>query len=253
MAALGASPLRIGFIGDSLTSYGQPYGNADGSAGATFTTADAMAARLRQWNTHRSVTIVNQGVSGSFANGINGHATNLEWQPADSTIYATACAAFAVAGVQWVSIMLGTNDSRIDLLSAVDYATAIGNIATDLVSKGYKVILNAPPASDPANDVNSSYAKLDLQRQYAAALQGLVNGSTIFMGDTLAWAWTAQHYEDLRDGIHPNSTGVDKLGYFWAKALSTALNISPTSGSGGGSGTGGSGSIGRSLSAGQVR
>lgn len=205
------NPLKLGFIGDSLTEGGP----------ASTHSVDVCVAKLQQLRKQRSVTGYNQGHSGSKTQ---------DWLPSSGTGYLTAAkAAFAAAGVTHVPITLGTNNSWSGDPSTTTYLSHMTTITSNLVSSGYIVILNYPPFATPGAGGIISENSDEVMRQYQAAIDSLVNGTTILQGDKLAYEYFAQHQSELTDGIHCTDTGANSQGMMWAAAIDRALN--PSTGS----------------------
>lgn len=205
-------PLILGFIGDSITI--QDPGN-----GTPPTLTGAIIQKIRG---QRQVTIVNQGVSGTYStNWISG-----------SSDLTTAKAAFLSAGVTYVLVMIGTNDGRDDVLnSATTYSTNMASMVGDLVGAGYVVVLNYSPYAIPGSLSNWSEASDVLIQSYQAKLNALVNGTTVLQGDTTYYQYSAEHPTETNDGIHPNTLGATSLSNLWATAFDRATNpaAQPTS------------------------
>ena len=206
------TPLKLGFIGDSISAY-MP--TEIDTSGGTVNPPIALKNMLSIISGSRNVTVVNVAVPGY---------TSARWLPATSD-YINAKAAFTSAGVTHVFIMLGANDSKDSL--AVTPATYLSNmtaIVNNLTSSGFKVILNASTYTLPgsfSNDFSeTSTARI---QQYAAQLPTLVNGTTVFLGDTKSYQYFATHQDELVDGVHPKIQGVHSLARLWLQASSSIL------------------------------
>lgn len=191
--------LAIGFVGDSIT------GNTPGGgAPPPDQVADALTAH------GLTVTVENQGQSGS---------ATADWLPADASDYLTdAKATFAGAGVRLVHVMLGTNDSKTTgRVSVDDYRDHLLAICADLVLAGHVVVLAYPLWLDGTTQWDAtSQARL---AAYQAEIDSLVNGVTVFLGDTTAYHYFQDNPGDLSDGVHPDASGAATLGNLWAAAL----------------------------------
>lgn len=199
-------PLRLGFAGDSLTEGGP----------ASTHSVDVCVAKLQQLRKQRTVIGYNQGHSGSKTQ---------DWLPGSGTGYlAAAKAAFAAAGVTYVPITLGTNNSWSGDPSAATYLSHMTTITGDFVASGFIPILNYPPYATPGAGGIISENSDEVMRQYQASIDSLVNGTTILQGDKLAYEYFAQHQSELTDGIHVTDTGANSQGLLWATAIDRALN-----------------------------
>ncbi len=204
-------PIVIGFIGDSIT--GGALASSIGVNDAVTVCKNALAAG------GRVVTSVNQGVSGTVAH---------DWIPSFGTHYSTAVAAFASAGVTLVHVMLGTNDCRHPPAGVAWYLENLAICVNALVSAGYKVIISYSPYVDYTNPTASGQGwESDSTAELVAfqgAINGLVNGTTIFQGDVTSFAHFQSNTAQMSDGIHPNDAGHAFLGAAWAFAI-TATNL----------------------------
>lgn len=179
-------PVKIGFIGDSITV------GAVGNYNAVQNEMDELGSRYSS---------VNRGVDG---------ATSADWVPG-KPYYDSSFSIFKSEGVHVVSIMLGTNDANHDVVPPDQYYENMRKIVTDLIVSGQAkyVIINYPPYS----------VKTDKLPEYAKQLDKLVNGATIIKGDTAAYSYFQKHQKLLSDGVHPTDEGYKQLGILWAKAF----------------------------------
>ena len=216
----------IGFIGDSITSNVQ--------SGVSYSAAQATANRLQQIGAVRQIILNQQALSGTDTS---------QWI-SGSQYLTTAKAGFAAAGVTHVVVMFGTNDCRIPCatntvghrpatgpFSGTDgatpgingnYQTNMISMVNDLVASGYKVILNACTYSIPNtsfNGVTWDDQAISIIPSYNAVLQTISNGTTIFVGDTHAYEYFANHTNEFFDGVHPNQLGADSYGMLWAEGF----------------------------------
>lgn len=203
----------IGFIGDSITARndaGNQRYDSDGTHYSPSSVACTSMATLRGY----SYININWGENSTSA---------ADWQPASSR-YLNALKYFKAARCKYVSIMLGPNDAQAGT-SASTFATNMQNIANDLVSNGFKVIINYPMWFDQPVAVTYyptyTVATFNLLQTYAAALDGIVNGTTIIKGDSSSWAYFQANPTQLVDGLHPNGTGINSLANLWYNAYNT--------------------------------
>lgn len=192
--------LVVGCIGDSIT-------NGGGGTPQSPTAPEACATALSSASV--TVTSVNEGVGGSYSG---------DWLPGSSNDTA-AISAFAGAGVHLIHIMLGTNDATFTLhnTSAATFRANLRSILNAWVSRGYLVAVSYPPWSiDTGNDMT-------LSASYQPLIDGLINGVTVFQGDTSAFQLfesdTATYLQALPDGTHPTQAGANALGALWARAM----------------------------------
>jgi len=204
-AAAGTTPgaLNIGFLGDSIT-----HGVGDNGGPGAY---DVALADL-SLNGYQ-VTGVNYGNNGASVFSF--------YQQTDGPLKA-----FKKAGVAVVSIMLGTNDARMDVnTSPQDYHDKLLGIINSFLADGtgiQKVILNYSPYIQPSSSTAwGTGADAQLQA-YQAQIDSLCNGSTILQGDQLAYRFFQQHPEQ-GDGVHPTPQGHQDLGKLWAIGITHAL------------------------------
>jgi hypothetical protein len=188
-----AETIKIGFVGDSVT-----YREL-----ATNVVIDVLE------NTYGLSVI-------SVVKGYNGSQTS-EWT-SGSIFMNDALSAFSTAGIEYVSVCLGINDSSM-VRSREDVKSNLINICSTLVTAGYKVILHQPePAvlpvdgyTVPMQEAGASYDDLPLE---------IYNNSTIFLGDMESRAYFTAHRDELADGVHDTETSATHRGMFWAKGIS---------------------------------
>lgn len=199
------SRLALGFIGDSITN-GYPI---------TFKPGTYCERALSVDLAPRQVVAVNHGV--------NGAATN-DWLSGGDNLVA-AKAEFLAAGVSYVHIMIGTNDSRDGFNNdATTYQANLESTINDLVDSGYKVVLSYPiyvhveTVGSPWNA--GSIARLE---SYQAVIDSLVDDVSVFLGDTAGWTYFENHPELFIDGVHPLEQGSEYLGGLWAVAIEALL------------------------------
>ena len=181
-------PVAIGFIGDSIT----------GITGAFGTVAQEICQRLGQIAGLRQVTCVDQHVGGT---------TTGNWVPGQSN-YTAAVAAFAAANVTVVSVELGTNGGALSDLQST---------ASDLSARGYLVYVQGAPFS---GNLTTS-ARLSTLNDGIAAM---TNTATIKTSKTAPlFLYGSQHLDELFDGTHPTSQGVDSFANIEASELAQAF------------------------------
>lgn len=196
----------IGFIGDSITEHVPTGGNNPPTNVAADLTTGSLA-----------VTVNNQGISGTTSN---------DWTPTALTgYYAAALASFLAAGVTVCHIMLGTNDSdTANRISQATYTSNLAAICADLAAHGIVAVLSYSPYCVPGSGGGLYDATaLTFLLQYQAAIDGLVNGTSIRQGDVEAYSYFQAHTSELADGVHPTATGSVDLAQLWANALAPIL------------------------------
>lgn len=230
-AATNFAPIPLGMVGDSITN------------GAS----SSMAAQFLALYPPYSLTVVQQDNSGT---------TSADWalNGVSNLRVTTAATAFNAAGVKWVQIMLGSNDSKTAV--ATDPAVYKANILTVINSfkaliTNAKFVLHAPPPLyNPNTLLGNAFGdgSNSLIQSYTTKLDELVDGVTIFKGDRLAFrlfAMNAPGYYGTNDAVHPSTSGYTVLCQCWAKAFASAYGIiaAPSGGGGGGSAGAGVGSL----------
>lgn len=239
LRALGAGTrLKIGFIGDSITSgYNQ--------VGRTITPSanDAAALAIAALSQAKTATPADAGVPWSAYNQGSSGSSTADWLPGvPGSLDARAKQSFAsVFGKPnpstnpvTIFLMLGTNDVRSDhLFSAEQHQKNLQAITEDLVAGGYNVVINRAPsfvAPTSFNGVTWNSVSLDLLRSYlpgeqavAASFGGRAPGR-VFLGDTAAFSYFAAHPTLFQEygvygGLHPDGLGGTKaLAAFWVRA-----------------------------------
>lgn len=190
-------PVKIGFIGDSIT-YGK---------GGTRTAVQVEIAELGS-----NYVGVNRAVNGT---------TTKDWLPGTQRFDQTA-AVFKRQGVSVVSIMLGTNDaSKTHRISPQQYRKNLLQIIDGLRNQTAvrNIILNYPPYVVPKPGWHWNKKSIWRLREYAAVINLLADGKFVLLGDTTALEYFSEHPEELADGVHPNDTGYYRLGQLWAAAF----------------------------------
>jgi lysophospholipase L1-like esterase len=143
------------------------------------------------------------------------------------------------------SIMLGTNDSANSGTNGApasdsDYYDRLKRIIDQLVADfpSCKVFVHNPtwysPNTHNAADYEGAVAANRLKSYFPKIDSLAVSNPRVCRGDTEAYDDFAANYkaelngEDGHNGIfylHPNATGADKLGKFWAGALRRKLDV----------------------------
>lgn len=199
----GLSNYTIGYIGDSIT-----YGYALGSSYASLNPATRETIYLSNYY-NKPINLVNRGISGS---------TSGDWV---SNYLSGTLTTFKSSGVNVVSIMLGTNDVKMNsTITTAQYLQNMTTIINASVAAGFKVILNKAIWVVPGGfgGVWDATANTKLN-DYWNALLTLVNGSTVFKGDETGFTYFQNNTSEFVDGVHPGIPGADHLGQFWATAF----------------------------------
>ncbi|GHV25334.1 hypothetical protein FACS1894176_03560 [Bacteroidia bacterium] len=186
----------IGYIGDSITQ------GVGGTPNAVQVATTVLGTGF---------TAVNRGVSGS---------TTKSWV---NSLLAGAISEFQSNGIEVVSIMLGTNDSKVaENISIDDYKTNLETIIIQLKSAGIKkIILNEPPYIIPTGQWDAT--SITKMLGYIDAIDELIDGETVLRGDTQAYEYFEVNQGELPDKIHPNVLGHEHLGTFRATAIKSVL------------------------------
>jgi lysophospholipase L1-like esterase len=205
---LKAAPLRLGFIGDSIT-FG--FGLSGGQS-----PPEQIVSILSKTYKNRLVTATNSAVSGSRTS---------QWVSGSSNLN-TAKSAFASASVTHVHIMLGANDAAAsNLVSVATYKSNLQNIIADLSGAGYTVILSYPtyiPAG--ANGNATTAASVALAQSYQTEIDSLIDGTTVLRGDQLSFNYFISNLSEYQsDKTHPTATGAISLATMWARAIDRSL------------------------------
>jgi lysophospholipase L1-like esterase len=201
-------------VGDSITA---------GGNGCNEHTVDDAVADLQQAD-HYTVSSYNEGHSG--------YGTD-DWA-AGSVTLADAESVFKSDKVQYVAVMLGTNDTRTpaeyvmaDKIAALTPAQHFANmtgIVKSLTNDGFNVVLNEPIYTTPdaaglfPSDVDTVYS------QYWALDSTLANNKNVFIGDTSGITVMGQSGNLCSDGVHPSVAGAAVLGEGWAEGIMNAVH-----------------------------
>ena len=202
--------LNIGFAGDDITDYTD--------AGTFYDSPYQQTVKALQSinGGHRTVTGFDQSMSGSRSQ---------DWI-SGSTYLTSAKSAWSAGGVQVVSIMVGAVDAFYGV-PASTYGANLASMVSDLTSAGYIVILHNPYYV--WSNWGSGYSmeqQNTLLQGYGAQIASLVNGTTVFQGDTSAYAHFAVTPYDLEDTVHTSYDGTEFLGgNAWPKSIATALGL----------------------------
>jgi lysophospholipase L1-like esterase len=209
--------LVLGFIGDSTSVFAP---TTTSIIGGRLSIPNAMANLLSSDDGWHNVTIVNQAISGS---------TTSDWLPDNSNgYYAGARAAFATAGVRWVFISLGINDSSTaDNYAAATYRANLQAIIADLVSSGFNEVINGPFYTVPGSEAGRhSETSVALEQSYLGVIPSLADGVHVFAGSVSdAFLYFAMNQGDLVDGVHPNLYGAQVVAGFWERAFRKILAL----------------------------
>jgi lysophospholipase L1-like esterase len=226
------------FIGDSITA---GIGTQDFATQA----APVAAAHDLQQDLGASAAVY-------FSNqGQNGHTTT-DFLPGGGDFTNVEVAAKKLEadhpGQLVFSIMLGTNDSANHgptgaPLSAVGYAKNMQAIIDKLLGDfpDAKFVLNHPMWYSPNTHNGADYqgnSAADRLKSYFGAIDSVIADEAaphpghVFLGDTDAYDYFSIHFQTELNGengtngtfyLHPNPTGGQSLGKFWATAIAKAL------------------------------
>lgn len=195
-------PVKIGFIGDSIT-HGVKNMHSPVESEIAVLGADFVA--------------VNEARSGTASKN---------WLPGYQ-LFDNALASFKAQNVHVVSIMLGTNDARTDIATnPAVYEKNLSAMIASLLTSGSvtRVIINYPPYVTPGaiglwDDTSISRLKL-----YMGVIDILAREKGVVKGDSKAFSYFQQHQELLLDGVHPNAEGNVQLGRLWANAYEKIMS-----------------------------
>jgi hypothetical protein len=161
--------------------------------------------------------IPNAAISGSHTADWLPTAANGSTFGLSENCYNNALAIIAAAGgVDYVMVMLGTNDAAEDIAKAA-YQSNLSVLCDALIAQGMKVILNYPGVAYPGFD---QYLPL-----YWSAINTLVDNVNIFLGDTEFPAFCANNRSYFSEQtVHPNYNGQFALGLLHAVAASKVID-----------------------------
>ncbi|MBO4590052.1 MAG: lipolytic protein G-D-S-L family [Bacteroidaceae bacterium] len=224
----GEEPVNILFIGNSIT-YGA--GLSDRGTQAP----PAQCAKKIAEQTKRQVFFQNNGVSG---------ATTLNWLPKTALFRNSSKSAGELTnngGYLFFSMMLGTNDSAESgptgsPVSPEDYAANMKTIINKLhdTYPDARFIVNYPIWYSPNTHNGAVYMEAGLNRlkSYHPVIDQLVadlqaEGVLVWTGSKEAFSFFEEKpeyffAENGYDGtfyLHPNPTGAEYLGAFWAQSI----------------------------------
>lgn len=145
------------------------------------------------------------------------------WQPG-STLLNRAYAMFGSPALTPVIIMqFGPNDANGGVTQA-QYITNMENILTDIVGRGYKVIVLPPMYNRGATQVQNA-----LIQQYVAAIPTIVAQypGQVTEGSNSLWNWSIFYNPSMfTDGLHPNDAGYGIMGGDIALPTSKIIKLS---------------------------
>ncbi len=224
----GLVPIIVGAIGDS-TDIVNFIGDDTLGDTINLTAPDITQLALASLLSPRNATVINRAVSGtSVGDWITG-----------STDMNNALAAFASGGMSagdFVLFRLGVNDAQ-GGTDTTTFQTRLTSCLSALTGAGYRVLVSLPTYREPgAFFENSGGTTFD--EAYAAfwvsyfpIIEGHVNNTTIFLGDTTSAVNSAalptqylRNSSTYPGGIHPGVKGVIEQGYNDAIALLKALS-----------------------------
>ena len=162
-----------------------------------------------------TLTAINKGVSGTSTS---------DWAPGSANDAAAVAVFTAGMGV---SIMLGTNDARVAVRnSAATYASQLFAIVAAWIGRGSAAVwLHFPPYAVPGSNSGDQDATANTLRvAYQAVIKRIVNGVTVLLGDTTAYAYFAANPSQLSDGIHPGTSGQAWLAQAWASGMQAGIS-----------------------------
>jgi hypothetical protein len=196
-------------LGDSISKNNLAFG--------TRTVAEVDRGMLGLMGGIRTVTLDNQAVGGALiVDFISTGVNYANWTAAVTS----GCA---------VTMQIGTNDCGAGL-SGADYSTHMAEIAAAALALGAACFIPhyVPYRSDASPTADG------LLNDYNAAIDALVNGTTILHGDRLAYAWFHANISELSDQVHPTNLGAEHLATMQATAEAVALGLITAVSSGGG-------------------
>ncbi|GAC1425724.1 MAG: hypothetical protein NVSMB5_20060 [Candidatus Velthaea sp.] len=213
--------LIIGCIGDSIT-------NGTGASVVANCAANVLPAILSRILGNSKVTTSKNGVDGTRSGDWLGGSANLN---AAITAINTAAGGQPAGSKTWITLMVGTNDSRIsDQITAAVYKSNVANIIAALKAAAFTnfagIILQKPPYINPVTNPGSicNENSDNLVQQYHPQLDALADGVQVFAGNTYAFQYFADNYTTvLFDGLHPNDAGHQGLATGWATGLNAAI------------------------------
>ena len=198
-ASLPPVPLKIGWIGDSITA-------SSTNVKKTITLLAAAGVPV--------ASSTNRGVSGSATT-----KTKSGWHPdVEGGYYAKALESFKTDGVNILMLMLGTNDAQAYNVPKDAYIANLDALLTRLAADlpGVPVILNTPSLASRIINTdpnNTQIAFVDATDQLVARHPNALRG------DRDMTVWSYLHYDEYADDIHPNEQGTDSQSRYWAAAI----------------------------------
>jgi lysophospholipase L1-like esterase len=229
-SGLGTAHLTATFSDGDIESniFANPYSTAIGFIGASTT----RGSQSSDWRTKSGAanmaktlgsgyTAVNMGIgSQTTATWANDACTvNQSGSPGVNTCFTNAKNTFQSNGVEIVQIVLGINDAVVPI-SKEDYKANMQSIIAELKDIGIKKVIVA----EVHLSSRSGYPNFpNYISDYNEVLRELVDGETVFLGDTSARAYFAAHPEQFADALHPNDAGYVAMGEMWADAYERVI------------------------------
>ena len=218
--------LTLGLIGSSTYSIPlttPPAEMAKQVGVAARTSGDLIGVLLARTGKFRTVKIVNAALFGTATSGYWSAS-----RPAGREMgefYVRVLKTFEGQGITHVAVMLGANNCVIRDKSPESYRADMVGFVNDLTKRGYKVILMSVGVRQDAGGGTTPEQKMELLRQYNAALPGLADKKNVFLGDTKLYDWQKAHPETLRpDHIHQTDAGSLALAQMQAQAIIHVLS-----------------------------
>jgi hypothetical protein len=206
---------KIGFIGDSI------------SAGATASTISNRAPNQTTTNLGKGFSTINASVGGAQAYFYANDTCSAYCSGGSGVaIMTNAINSFQGAGVEFVSIMLGANDSHyVESQLPATYKMSMQKIIDDFKNVGIKHIILQVPFYRPGVDATAN----QYLQEYTTVSLELVseNSGYVSLGDTTSYARFYDNYlyhsgdafNAFADKVHPNDIGHTYLGSVWSQAI----------------------------------
>jgi lysophospholipase L1-like esterase len=239
--APSTTAINLVCIGDSITE-------CHGIPDRDHNSSPAVLAKALGEGLGATVYLVNAGISGTTTADWSGPTGLLVRGPRSAEALAAKLAADHPGAKLVYSIMLGTNDSankgtRGAPISAERYGTEMNRIVATLEQDhpDCLIFLHHPTWYSKNTHNNADYegdSAHDRLRSYFPVLDGIAAADAkqpkrhVYLGDTLAYDHFAAAYltelspQKGKNGtfyLHPNQTGAESLGKFWAAPIVAVL------------------------------
>ncbi|GHT82279.1 hypothetical protein FACS1894125_4590 [Actinomycetota bacterium] len=178
---------------------------------------------------YQPAAVASSIVGASFSTYAEGGKTSCDYGNS-TTVLTQIQDQIRTEGIRYVSIMLGANDSMHGFSPSTYYECMKKIIQAVTDTDVSRVLLNTPLWIGGLEHDGGNSIRLD---PYRSMLQRLANEQAskhVYFADTYSYIWFSQHTDMYADPqqVHPNPTGYQYLGQFWANAFKVVEALETT-------------------------